>query len=264
MSIANNEFPQILENLDNLRRQEDLVRQKSSIIISSDASCISQLALLQSSMDMIMWLHNRNPKFNNNNETALSALRIRAFNSSASCLKLLLSGYYQPAISSLREILELSFLMDYFCLERSSIERWIENPEHKEFKPFFIRKALDNRDGFKEKKREKAYKDLCSFGTHATFKGSVMIASEEGFVIGPFLNEKRLKGLLYDLAVRLPHMILHFLHFESGLTVADLKVKARFFILLSDWWKKNAGADLVNDNKLEEVKQIAKELDLQI
>lgn len=57
-----------------------------------------------------MWMHSRTIGADlNDNSIAMAGLKIRLFNSVATSLKLLLSGYYQGTVSFIRDILEITF-----------------------------------------------------------------------------------------------------------------------------------------------------------
>ena len=105
-------------------------------------------------MDALMWMYRRTDNIENNQLIAFTGMKIRLFNSISCCLKLLLSGYYQGAISPIRDILEITFLLDYFTLDSESIERWVADSNSQEFKQLNIRKKLDDRDGLHEMKRK--------------------------------------------------------------------------------------------------------------
>ena len=154
-------LPQLRDNLERLKAHEDKIRTDSSILINSDEKLQGHINLIHESMDMLMWMHVRTVGLDlNESSIAIAGLKIRLFNSISCSLKLLLSGYYQGSISFIRDILEISFLLDYFTLDDSAIDRWSKDPNAQEFMPAKIRIALDKRDKLLEKKREQKYKLL--------------------------------------------------------------------------------------------------------
>jgi hypothetical protein len=78
-----------------------------------------------------------------------------------------MGGYYQNAVMLQRDLLEVSFLLDYFRSNRDRIAEWrgyTESARNKNFRAFKIRTALDDRDGFTERKRAEHYARLCTLG----------------------------------------------------------------------------------------------------
>ena len=168
--------PNLLDNLELLRTQEEKIRTDSCLLLNSQEFLSGRIKLVHACMDMLIWIYSRtNDKELDDKSIATAGLRIRLFNSIASCLKLLLAGYYQGSVSSIRDILEISFLLDYFTLDNTSIERWIKNHEAKEFRPVNIRTELDKRNGLSEQKRKHRYKLLSTYGTHASYDGNRLL-----------------------------------------------------------------------------------------
>jgi hypothetical protein len=200
-----------------------------------------------------MWMHNRTIGADlNDHLVAIASLKTRLFNSAASSLKLLLAGYYQGSVSFIRDILEIGFLLDYFTLDNSSIERWVQNNEAVEFRPVNIRTRLDKKDGLSEQKRKLRYKLLSTYGSHATFDGSRLFNNNNLLAIGPFFNQKFLENILFELAQMLAHPTLTCMKFESNLSIEDLKLKKEFFVNLQSWWKVNMGKNLL-ENEMDDL-----------
>src|SRR5215510_8651515 len=98
-------------------------------------------------------------------------LGIRLFNGAAAVLKLCLSGYYQTAALQARDLLETAFLLDLFTADAALIAVWRADSNDARFRPVRGRLTLDDRDGFRERKREQAYKLLCELAGHPNEKG---------------------------------------------------------------------------------------------
>jgi hypothetical protein len=73
-----------------------------------------------------------------------------------------------------------------------------------------VRTALDKRDGWTEKKREKAYKDLCAYAAHVTPEGFIVISPNDMTVIGPHPSPRALKVVIEELVKVLPSACGHF------------------------------------------------------
>jgi hypothetical protein len=118
-------------------------------------------------------------------------------------LNLLLRGYYQSAVLPIRDIVETSFLLHYFGLDRAKIKEWRHSDDkalRKNFKPSKLRKALDARDGFTSGMRDKAYWFLSEYGVHPTPAGAKLITLKGLGVPGPFFSEKHVKGTVEELS----------------------------------------------------------------
>lgn len=240
--------PYLVENLESIKNKEDKIRTDSSLEINSQDNLKNHIELIHASLDILIWSHGRKTNLAHDRDIAIAGLRVRFFNSTNSSLKLLLSGYYQSAVAFIRDVLEISFLLDYFTLDDSAIERWIRNSDDNEFKQVTIRQRLDKRDNLKEQKRKQQYKLLSQYGTHATFDANRLFNNNDLLTIGPFYNKKFLENILFELTISLPHPVLSLMKFESNLSINDLKLKKDFFIILRDWWKAHLNPSLPDDN----------------
>jgi len=198
-------LPKLPENLQNLRKEEDEVRAQSLLHINGNASFVDHLALVHDCLDAIH-VHTISHKNVDEEELVLQRLGIRLFNSASCALSLLLSGYYQNAALTIRDLLETGFLVDYLRTDRSQVKVWRDSPDderRKNFQPWQIRDALDKRDGFTEKKRAEAYKLLSNYASHPTHAGFKLFSPSWMSKIGPFFEETYLKALLEELTKRL-------------------------------------------------------------
>lgn len=143
--------------------------------------------------------------YENDDEMTIQLLGIRLFNAAASSIKLMLSGYYQTAAGQMRDLLETTFLLDYFQSNRPLITDWRTSDDRarwNKFKPVKIREALDARDGFEGKKRGAAYSLLSELASHASTKGFRMLTPIPGgdAHCGPFFEKTSLDPCLSELA----------------------------------------------------------------
>lgn len=188
-----------------LGKQEQEMRDKSVFEINKSTELSDHLELIRESLGIIYFL-SRNYRHQTDDELTIQCLGTRIFNSIASSLKMLLSGYYQGSLMFQRDILETSFLLDFFTIERpdgqSEISAWkVCEKRHIEYAPVKIRIALDERDDLTEQKRRERYVELCEYGTHPSYAGFIMLAPDELVKIGPFFNLDFLVRVLYALAV---------------------------------------------------------------
>ncbi len=198
-------LPKLPENLQSLRKEEDGIRAQSLLHLNGSASFVDHITLVHDSLDAIH-AHTISHENLDEEELVLQRLGIRLFNSGSCALSLLLSGYYQNAALTMRDLLETGFLVDYFRTDRSQIKAWRDSSHdecRKNFQPWKIRDALDKRDGFTEKKRAEAYKLLSNYASHPTHAGFKLFSPKWMSKIGPFFDETYLKALLEELTKHL-------------------------------------------------------------
>lgn len=195
------ESGQLKSKLLGLLEGEQAIRGKSLRIIAQDDDLILHLAVAEAAMDLIDWLR----KFPDDSDDgiAVTKLWMRVFNSIASSLSLMLSGYYQSSAMIMRDILETVFLLDYFSGDSSLVAKWrTSSAKDREasFKPYSVRVALDSRDGFTSRKREETYKMFCDLASHPSPKGLAMLhPTGMGAVSGPFLDPATLRATASEL-----------------------------------------------------------------
>ncbi len=164
----------IRENINLLHEGEQEVRRLSLDAIEQNSDIHMHVQMIERVMDMLQFVRIEYDDTANELVT-VKLLGARLFNDMAASLQLCLSGYYQAAATHIRDILETSFLLDYFSTDHPAlIERWKTSSDKEranEFKPVKVRMALDDRDGFTEQKRAAHYQLLCNAAAHPTFQG---------------------------------------------------------------------------------------------
>ena len=217
------------ENLESLYKHEEEIRKQSIFEINKDPKLVDHLEIVYASLDII----NLNMAYKNqtDDELTIQFLGTRLFNSVVSSLKMLLAGYYQISFMVQRDILETGFLLDFFSIDPSKIPDWKNSSSeerYKKYSPSVIRKALDDRDGFKRRKRGQTYQQMCEYATHPTYIGFRLLAPERSVKIGPFFSLKYLTSALEGLAMYVPNFTViytsHFVeHLHFGLPRESLK-----------------------------------------
>lgn len=234
--------------LERLRVEEERIRDVFNTAIASRDDLTDHLGAIHACMDALEAAHRHAPDPLSDRNMALYTLEARLFNAAASILKLGLSGYYSGAISFLRDIVEISFLLDYFKDDHSKVDRWAIDSNAKEFKPVNVRNALDKRDGPESSKRREIYGFLSSYGTHADYKGKRVMSAANGLTVGPFVDLKTLSGLLPDTTKHLLHAV--------GLLSQNLavsgqsqsrQVHARYMLTARRWWERYMGREMLVD-----------------
>ncbi|MNY30369.1 hypothetical protein D3C86_1644750 [compost metagenome] len=116
----------------------------------------------------------------------------------------MLSGYYQNATLQMRDMLETAFLLDYFQTDTTLIAQWRGSDKKQrmnQFGPAKVRTALDDRDGFTERKRAVAYELLSELAAHPTNMGFQMLRPDgRNAHCGPFLEATALTAVFSELA----------------------------------------------------------------
>lgn len=252
------------ENLVLLHNGEEELRNKTIEAIEASENLSAHIALIEVSMDLLDYFI-RHYKNENEDQLAIQCLGIRLFNSAASILKLIFSGYYQDAAKILRDILETAFLLDYFRLDCTHVAEWHacdEDSRNKKFAPVKIRKALDARDGFTERKREKAYKILCNLAAHPTPQGFRMLTPIPGgdALCGPFYEESAMKACVEELAKLMVQVGELFECFFDMKAKADGLMKMAFLEEKGKWIEKFFGRKF-DAQKINEAKEILKHIE---
>jgi len=188
--------------LQGLWDQEDKLRQKAVELVAQDKRLQLHLAAIECAMNLAYVFR----QFPTDDEDikVVQVLGMRMFNAFGSSTKLGLSGYSQNSALIMRDILETVFLLDLFKDDKKNIEQWRLADKHermRDFRPVAVRKALDARDGFTEKKRAEAYELLSELAAHPTMSSVLMMRPSEGgdAVIGPFVETTTLEAVLAEL-----------------------------------------------------------------
>ena len=103
-----------------------------------------------------------------------------------------------------------------------------------------IRIALDDRDGFTERKREAHYKLLCTLAGHATFDGFRMLTPLAGgdAHCGPFFEDTALRATLSELANLIIMGGQLFTKFFKGRSRTDYLTKIVFMEANGHWFER--------------------------
>jgi len=239
-------LPWLPDNLESLSKEEERICTESKLYINAESDLKEHLDIVHDSLDILFHL---SVKYENQteDEETIQLLGIRLFNSIVISLKLLLAGYYQGSAYIQRDILETGFLLDYFSLEPSKISEW-KNSNNEEridkFRPVVIRRALDGRDGARQRKREKIYRLFCEAATHPTYTGFQLLAPDGMVIIGPFFNDRILKSTIEELVMRLPLFTLIFIQHFKNLPPGFLKLQIKYVTALKPWMEQYYGFNL--------------------
>lgn len=217
--MTNDYYFKDFDNLLETHTHEEKLRAESLVIVEADEGMRKRLILVEKGMAIIFAYTHEHVGLSED-EVTIQMLGVRLFNAAASAIKLALSGYYQTAFSQARDIMETGFLVDMLRTSPEKIAVWkgADDAKRREmFSPVEVRKALDSRDGNKEKKRAKLYKILSETASHATYKGFQLTTLDGLGQIGPFVNEKMLKAWVEEMVLRLgPSAVVYAKHFPKA------------------------------------------------
>jgi len=243
------------ENFDLLHKGEEFIRSKSKE---------HHLNMVAHSMNLIDHFARAYPH-QSDDQLVVQLLGIRLFNSMAGAVQDLMAGYYQNAVMQLRDILEVSFLLDYFYSDKTLIAAWkgcSESDRNKQFSAFKVRTTLDERDDFTEKKRMGHYQLLCGLGAHASFQGFELLRPIAGgdAHCGPYFADRALDATLSELAKVAVGAAGNFTMFFDPRGVPDLETKLHFMEAQSAWFEKFFGRplDVGQIGKMRELLERAK------
>jgi hypothetical protein len=191
------------DNLEFLYSGEEFLRSQSLEAINNNEDLSRHVALIERAMGMLNMFSEKPEGQEADDAQTIRLLGIRLFNGCGAALRLLMSGYYQNAAMIMRDLLETVFLLSYLDHKPDQIGAWRAADKAarlKNFGPAKIRIALDERDGFKEKKREANYNLLCELAAHPTYMGFRMLAPRgRDHHCGPFFDFTALEALIGEL-----------------------------------------------------------------
>jgi len=256
-------MPALPENFDLIAGGEDQIRQLSKASIEASEDLSLHARMIERAMSMLDYMAKRHPHADEDDLT-LQMLAARLFNSGASAMKLLMGGYYQSAVMVMRDILETTFLVDYFYTYRDQIAVWRacdEKKRHREFGAMKIRIALDDRDGYTERKREAAYNLLCQLGTHPTYTGFQMLLPKGSnkVVVGPFFEAASLDAVLSELAKIMMQAGAQF-RFIQKRNLTDCRMMIDYLTTQADWSEHFFGHKM-DRSRIAEVQTIVDEIE---
>jgi len=224
-------------NFNSIHIKEEKIRKLSINTIEKDDHLAKHFSAIHSSMDIINYIVMNHQNYSTD-ELTIMRLGIRNFNSTAGSIKLGLSGYYQSAVSQIREIFETVMLLDYFTAYPDKIAEWVESDKThrlRHFKPYQIRAQLDERDDFKEKKRAETYSLLSELAAHPTPNGFKLFSPNGLSKTGPFFDENYLKAWIQELAKLVPRGSMIFIGLFDDNYTHLLDAKEQFLTSIQPW-----------------------------
>ena len=233
------------DNLSSLHKHEEEIRADSLAFVEKNLDLREHLSMIHDAMAVIYALAHDHANASDD-ELTVQYLGLRLFNTSASSLKLSLSGYYQSAFAIVRDVFETVALLDYMQSHPEQIVVWKASDKKQrinKFGPGTIRNALNERDQFPGNKRKEIYDRLSEYATHATAPGFRLLAPEGLGKIGPFLSEKYLKAWIEEAVKFLVHGATIFMAHFDNIEPLLLLEKAAFLDQAKHWRKQYMGSN---------------------
>ncbi len=225
------------ENLKDLHKGEESIRTDSLAHIDSNENLTDHMNMIHNAMNHI-YAHVQEHDHLTENELTLQLAGIRLFNAAAASIKLGLSGYYQKGFMLVRDLLEVTFLLDYLGSNPEKIPLWKKDGDGPEFKAWAIRKALDERDGYKGEKRREDYKRLCTYASHISNEGFKLIAPDGLGRIGIFFDKGVFTAFIEELAKKITYAAIVFSPHFPNVSAQLSQQKLAFFESSQGWLKK--------------------------
>lgn len=205
------------ENVQSFHEGEERIRAQSLEFIEREPVLAEHLGLIHDALYVLIHFC-REHRHQNDDELALQLLGIRLFNDGAASLKLVLSGYYQPAYHHVRDLLEVANLLDYFRNEPAKIAEWraADDKGDRAFLPVKVREALDAHAEYAGTRRNMPYKRLSTYAAHPTFRGFRLITNDNLIQVGPYFDAGILRDWLLETAAWLGYATMTFAeHFKQ-------------------------------------------------
>lgn len=221
---------------DRVRQVENANYIKSKSYLLSNPKGLQYFNLFDLIINVLFSVLNPFHEGLSEDELTLRYIGSRAFNSAMAAYRDTLSGYYQVSYANQRDLLEIQFLIDYFRTFPAKIKEWREanNAQRIEnFSPGKIRQALDERDGFNDRRREARYKQFCEYATHVSYPGLKLLINQDNKVeIGPFYDEGKLMNTMYELCLTFGHATTSL---SANINIRDVKTTGLMIKLMKEF-----------------------------
>jgi hypothetical protein len=183
----------------------------------------------------------RTHKHRSTDELMILRLAARCFNSGAAALRLARMGYYNQCLSLVRDLMEVTLLLDLFERDPSTISEWAKTSEHSRFKKFSPLKVrlrleeIDKQGGRPPLNRKPTYQRFCTYGTHASPESFVLISPDMMTKIGPFPDEGRLRAMIEEIVQHLTFAVIVFLSHLDEENDDAVELRAQFYDRADIW-----------------------------
>ncbi len=190
-------------NLLGLHTQEEQLRKIALGWIAENPDLKDHVAVAEKAMDLLHYTIYHAPS-TTDDQRAVLQLGARVFNDMSAAWKLIASGYFQVAAMVQRDVIETISLVQIFRLKPELVVVWRTGDERTRrdtFKPWKVRKALDDAMGKGRSKRSAIYAMFSMLATHPTFEGlQLLCPNGKDAAVGPYMELKQLRALMEEHA----------------------------------------------------------------
>jgi hypothetical protein len=219
---------------------ESLIEQQNDVFVNGNKDLLEHMKVIVAGLGFLQVVLYKQPHETSEEVTALR-LGVRLLNSGSAAFKLARAGFCHPALTMVRDLMEVEFLIDLFSQDRALLTKWLSlsaKERERQFSPVTVRVVLDERDGWTEKKREKAYKLLCAYAAHVTPEGFVVISPNDLTIIGPHPSPRAVKVVIEELIKVLPSACGHFGALINPEVPKIVTAHSNFLRVLGEWLPK--------------------------
>lgn len=229
------------ENFSLIHEGEERIRRQSVLAIESDDDLSLHAKAVEGAVSTLRYYILRDGH-RDEDDLFIRALGIRMANALTGAMTLLLAGYYQLSAMVTRDLVETSFMLEYFSLDRARLTRWrtCSDKERKtEFKPVAIRTELDKHHKHEGLKRAGAYELFSQLAGHPHPKGFAMLKGKDDLLqCGPFFDPKATLATLSELAKQSVAAGESFQALFTQSSREDYENKHGYFILRGRWLER--------------------------
>jgi hypothetical protein len=173
-------------------------------------------------------------------QRAIQRLALRTFNNLGGAVRLVMAGYYQPAVMLIRDVFETAQLVELFSHkpERIAQFRTLSRKERrKRFSPSAVRDELDKMLAQGPSRRADMYSLLSRLAGHPDIDGFVMQqpVGHSDAAWGPFVQAKMLEAAAGEAAKWAAFAGSSFLQMVDNSTAVGRRVSCLFCLALVDW-----------------------------
>ena len=242
-------------NFDVLNEGEQQIRATSRLLIQQSDKLVHHMTMIAEAMTSFNHFA-INYSIASEDIITIRLIGIRLFNVVSAVVNQSLSGYYQNAALLLRDLLEVSFLINYFTSYPCNISEWrlcSESERSRKFSAFKIRTALDDRDAFTSRKRKAHYELLCSLGAHVSYQGFRLLrpSADLDAICGPFLSEQSLTAIVEEAAKIASAAGMSFNMLFEPKNVYDRDTKLNFLEVHASWAEDFLGGEFAQGHAQE-------------
>lgn len=178
---------------------------------------------------------------------------MRIFSNFGASMRLALHGYHQNAATVMRDVTEITALLELFKYDPDQIRAWRENqssekPNYMTYAPASVRKALKRFESLERSidiadkraaRRAERYKMFSTYAAHVSLQSDAMMRPrpEMDAVIGPFIERTTLTAVIEEMGLCASHAGHSLAHFIPTNWPPGADARIMFYRLGEEWWE---------------------------